>query len=95
MLIDRPEQGQSFVALVVENDAIQAEGVKTAAALRRAGIAVEVVASGSPRKRYDRAVKLAPGAILSLDQTEGATTRRFKSLGGNVGDVEGVLAALA
>jgi histidyl-tRNA synthetase len=95
MLIDRPEQGQSFVALVVENDSVQTDGVKTAAALRRGGIAVEVVASGSPRKRYDRAVKLAPGAILSLDQAEGATTRRFKSLGGNVGDVEGVLAALA
>ena len=95
MLIDRPEQGQSFVALVVENDAVQIEGVRTAAALRRAGIAVEVVASGSPRKRYDRAVKLSPGAILSLDQTEGETRRRFKTLGGNVGDVEGVLAALA
>ena len=95
MLIDRPEQGQSFVALVVENDAVQIEGVRTAAALRRAGIAVEVVASGSPRKRYDRAVKLSPGAILSLDQTDGETRRRFKALGGNVGDVEGVLAALA
>jgi histidyl-tRNA synthetase len=95
MLIDRPEQGQSFVALVVENDAVQIEGVRTAAALRRAGIAVEVVASGSPRKRYDRAVKLSPGAILSLDQAEGETRRRFKTLGGNVGDVEGVLAALA
>ena len=95
MLIDAPAQNRAFVALVVENDAVQDDGVRTAAALRRAGIAVEIVGSGSPRKRYDRAMKLSPGAILSLDQQDGATTRRFKALGGNVGDVEGVLVTLA
>lgn len=95
MLIDAPAPNRAFVALVVENDAAQPEGVRVAAALRRAGIAVEVLASGSPRKRYDRAVKLSPGAILSLDQQDGALARRYKSLGHDVGDVEGVLAALA
>jgi histidyl-tRNA synthetase len=95
MLIDAPAQDRGFVALVVENDAVQEESVRIAAALRRAGIAVEVVGSGSPRKRYDRAMKLSPGAILSLDRQDGAISRRFKALGGNVGDVEGVLATLA
>jgi len=95
MLIDAPEPNRAFVALVVENDGAQEDSVRTAAALRRAGIAVEVVGSGSPRKRYDRAMKLSPGAILSLDQQDGATTRRFKPLGGSVGDVEGVLATLS
>ena len=95
MLTDPPAQNRAFVALVVENDAVQEDGIHTAAALRRAGIAVEIVGSGSPRKRYDRAMKLSPGAILSLDQQDGATTRRFKALGGNVGDVEGVLVTLA
>jgi len=95
MLIDAPAPNRAFVALVVENDAAQEDGIRTAAALRRAGIAVEAVGSGSPRKRYDRAMKLSPGAILSLDQQDGATTRRFKPLGGNVGDVESVLATLS
>ena len=95
MLIDAPAPNRDFVALVVENDAVQQEGVRVASALRRAGIAVEVLASGSPRKRYDRAVKLSPGAILSLDQQDGAPVRRYKSLGSDVGDVEGVLPALA
>jgi histidyl-tRNA synthetase len=95
MLIEAPARDRSFVALVVENDAAQEEGVRIAAALRRAGIAVEVLASGSPRKRYDRAVKLSPGAILSLDQQDGSLTRRYKSLGDDVGDIEGVLAELA
>ena len=95
MLIDAPEQNRAFVALVVEHDAAQQDGVRVAAALRRAGIAVEVLATGSPRKRYDRAVKLSPGAILSLDQQDGALTRRYKSLGNDIGDVESVLAALA
>jgi histidyl-tRNA synthetase len=94
MLIDAPTPDRAFVAIVVENDAAQIDAVKAAAALRRAGIAVEVVGSGSPRKRYDRAMKLSPGAILSLDQADGAAVRRFKPLGGPVGDVEGVLASL-
>lgn len=95
MLIDPPAPDRGFVALVVENDAVQRESVRAAAALRRAGIAVEVVASGSARKRYDRAMKMSPGAILSLDHQDGAATRRFKALGGNIGDVEGVLATIA
>jgi histidyl-tRNA synthetase len=95
MLIDAPEPDRSFVAIVVENDAVQEDAVRIAAALRRAGIAVEVVATGSPRKRYDRAMKLAPGGLLSLDHRDGENTRRFKDLGGPVGDVESVLAALA
>jgi histidyl-tRNA synthetase len=95
MLIDTPAAERSFVAVVVENDAVQIDGVRTAAALRRAGIAVEVIGTGSPRKRYDRAVKLAPAAILSLDQSDGVTTRRLKQIGATVGDVEGVLATLA
>lgn len=95
MLIDAPTQDRDFVALVVENDAVQEEGIRLAAALRRAGIAVEILASGSPRKRYDRAVKLSPGAILSLDRQDGALTRRYKSLGSDIGDVEGVIATLA
>ncbi|HMI20924.1 MAG TPA: histidine--tRNA ligase [Sphingomonas sp.] len=95
MLLETPEPDRSFVAIVVENDAAQTDAVKAAAALRKAGIAVEVVGTGSPRKRYDRAMKLSPGAILSLDQADGAPVRRFKPLGGPVGDVEGVLASLA
>ena len=95
MLIDAPAAERAFVAVVIENDGVQLEGVRTAAALRQAGIAVEVIATGSPRKRYDRAVKLAPAAILSLDQSDGVTTRRFKQVGATVGDVEGVLATLA
>jgi len=95
MLIEAPAAERSVVALVVENDAAQIDGIATAAALRRAGIAVEIVATGSPRKRYDRAMKMGPGAIVSLDQADGRTTRRFKLLGGDVGEVERVLASFA
>jgi histidyl-tRNA synthetase len=95
MLIEAPAPGAPFVAVVVENDAALTEGMAAAATLRRAGIAVELVAAGSARKRYDRAVKMGPGAILAFDQRDGAVTRRFKALGGDVGDVEGVLAAHA
>ncbi len=97
MLLDAPAADTAFVALVVENDAVLDSGIAAAATLRNAGIAVEIVATGSPRKRYDRAVKLSPGAILSLDMgPDGTPVRRFKALGQGVGaDVEAVLAAHA
>jgi len=95
MLLETPAPNRDFMAVVVENDALQDDAVHTAAALRRAGIAVEIVASGSPKKRYDRAMKLSPGAILSLDQRDGENVRRFKNLGGIARDVEGVLASLS
>ena len=94
MLLETPAPNRDFVALVVENDARQEDAMRAAAALRRAGIAIEIIASGSPRKRYDRAMKLSPGAILSFDQRDGENTRRYKDLGGVSRDVEGVLASL-
>jgi len=50
------------------------------AKLRRAGASAEVFASGSPRKRYDRAKKSNPAAIVSLDIRDGAATNGFKLL---------------
>jgi histidyl-tRNA synthetase len=35
--------------------------------LRTAGIVSDIIASGSPKKRYDKAVKLGPQAILRVN----------------------------
>jgi histidyl-tRNA synthetase len=49
--------------------------------LRAAGLSVELVASGSPRKRYDRAVKKGAAEIVVLGFADGAVTRRVKASG--------------
>jgi histidyl-tRNA synthetase len=51
-----------------------------ATAYRRAGFSAEVIATGSPKKRYDRARKLDPAMIVSLDVREGVLSRNIKPL---------------
>jgi len=79
MMIDAPTADDIDVAIVVEDDAAMASAWTSASRLRSAGLSVELVATGSPRKRYDRAVKKAPREILVLGFADGQVTRRVKS----------------
>jgi histidyl-tRNA synthetase len=80
MMIDAPEPPQIDVAIVAENAAREAEAFGWATRLRAAHIAAELYVTGSPRKRYDRAMKARPGAIVSLDVRDGAPTQGLKLL---------------
>ena len=74
MLLDEPAAPEAPVAVVVEDDAALAGGMGTLAALRRAGVAAELFAAGSPRKRYDKAVKSQPAEIVVVGMRDGAVT---------------------
>ena len=78
MLTEAPAAPIADVALVVENDARIPDALARATALRRAGLAVEMVAEGSARKRFDKAVKLATPAVLALDLRDGEPTERLR-----------------
>ncbi|WP_333574268.1 histidine--tRNA ligase [Sphingomonas sp.] len=91
MLIEEPKAAAIQVYVVVEDDRVQADGVRAVAALRRAGMAAELLATGSPRKRFDKAVKSNPDALLSLGVADGATSKRLKV---NVGDAAAIDAVL-
>lgn len=79
MLIDAPAPEQLDTVIVVEDDAALATALTSATRLRSAGLSVELVATGSPRKRYDRAVKKGAQEIIVLGFADGAVTRRIKS----------------
>jgi histidyl-tRNA synthetase len=64
MLIDAPGAEVPDVAVVIEEDSKTSEGWKAVTALRAAGLSVELIATGSPRKRYDRAVKRGAAEIV-------------------------------
>ena len=81
MLIDAPEPERLDVAVVVEDDLAIAEAWKSARILREHGLSVELFASGSPRKRFDRAVKKGPMEILVLGMDGQTQTQRIKSFG--------------
>lgn len=66
MLIDVPAQDALDVAVVVEDDRLLMRGIKAVAVLRSKGLRTELVASGSPKKRFDKASKLGPHEVVSL-----------------------------
>jgi histidyl-tRNA synthetase len=79
MLIDAPQPDILDAAIVVEDDAALGTALAAASHLRTAGLAVELVATGSPRKRFDRAVKKGAREIIVLGFADGSVTRRIKS----------------
>jgi histidyl-tRNA synthetase len=81
MMIDAPQADVLDAAIVVEDDGAMEQAWVSASRMRAAGMSVELVASGSPRKRYDRAVKKGAAEIVVLGFADGAVTRRIKASG--------------
>jgi histidyl-tRNA synthetase len=90
MMIDAPKVELIDAAIVVEDDRAMDTAWSAASRLRNAGLSVEIVASGSPRKRFDRAVKKGAREIMVLGISDGEVTRRVKS--NDVPRVEALLA---
>jgi len=67
MLCDAPRFERIAVVIVVESEPVESYGFKFVSDLRRAGIAVEIIASGSTKKRYDKAKRLEPDTIISIN----------------------------
>lgn len=80
MMIDAPEPARVDVAVVAENVDREADAFALVSRLRAAHIAAEAYLTGSPRKRYDRALKSSPAAIVSFDIRDGSATQSFKLL---------------
>ncbi|MCZ8326275.1 MAG: histidine--tRNA ligase [Sphingomonadaceae bacterium] len=60
------------VALVLEHDDYLDFANACLANLRRAGVSADLVASGSPKKRFDKAAKLGAHRIATISQRDGA-----------------------
>jgi histidyl-tRNA synthetase len=85
-------EDRTQVTVVVEDDRALSEGVTLTARLRRAGLAAELVASGSPRKRFDKAAKSNTRAILALGWGDDGVTRRLRNVDGDLAAIEAVIA---
>lgn len=66
MLVGQREEQPADVVLVVEDDAQIAYSQGLTSVIRKSGVSVEMIATGSPRKRFDKAVKSGAATILSL-----------------------------
>ena len=68
MLIDAVPTQQIEAMIVLENDAGLRHAFALLRQLRQAGISADMIATGSPKKRYDKAVKQSPAAILRVNE---------------------------
>lgn len=79
MLLDESRIDTRIDAVIaLEDDSVLAEAQKAMAALRAEGISVELVANGSPRKRYDKAAKIPAHALISIGTRDGALSRNVR-----------------
>ena len=81
MMIDAPPAETLDVVIVLDDDRAQTAGAKVLAFLRARGLASDIVATGSPRKRFDRAVKRGANEILILSVGDQRVTSRLKTSG--------------
>ena len=85
MLMGEVPANQVQIAVVSENDERTSEAVSLVAHLRRSGFVVELVASGSAKKRYSRAMALNPMAAISLDVRDGVKTQGLRVVNADEG----------
>ncbi len=76
--------------IVVEHDDRLGDAFQLARKLREAGFATEIVATGSPRKRFDKAAKI-PSAHTDFlyDDATMALSMRIRGEGSEIADTRG------
>jgi len=95
MLIEEPTVEALAVAVVAEHDRFNDAAIVVTAALRRQGVVTEVYVSGSPRKRFDKAVKAGPGQTISLSEIDGTFALGQKGLGAEQTEIDRIRSIVA
>ncbi|WP_247714877.1 histidine--tRNA ligase [Qipengyuania mesophila] len=67
MLVGEKDEGELQVAVVAEHSRVEKDASRLTSLLRSKMIVADMFVTGSPRKRYGRAVKANPMIIVSLD----------------------------
>lgn len=72
LLADDVIDSRLDAVIAVEDDSQIALAMKALSALRGSGFSAEIIASGSPRKRFDKAAKIPAHALISVGTRDGA-----------------------
>ena len=81
MLIAYEPQDKFDAVIVVENDQRLSDAIRLARNLRNAHFATEIVATGSPRKRFDKAAKIPSHTLISLAVADDGPLMRVRGDG--------------
>ena len=90
MLIDAPEPERLDVVVVAEDEVLNSAAVAATAGLRKLGISADVIATGSLRKRFDKALKLNPRQVYSLSMSDGLLNHNQRGAGAQKAELDRV-----
>ena len=79
MLVGERSEPKADVAIVAEDNASMLVAIAAQMGLRARGLTCDAFISGSPRKRFDKAVKSGARAILGYQYVDGELHHRIKS----------------
>lgn len=95
MLIPEPAAERMQVAVVVETAGVEGTAIGLLAGLRNAGFSAELFATGSAKKRYDRALKAEPAMTLSFQARDGELLISQRVIRADAVDSDAVAALVA
>jgi len=95
MLIEAPIIPVLDVIIAVEDDDALNEATARLADLRREGLSADMIASGSPRKRFAKATKVPADVILSFVVRDGKVLAGLRGVQDKVARVSGLLPLLS
>ncbi|RVT92369.1 histidine--tRNA ligase [Sphingomonas crocodyli] len=79
MLIEKPESAVLGVIMAVEDDSVLEAAISGLNRLRRADVSAEMIATGSPRKRYDKATKVLAQVLVTVNSNDGQPAFNIRS----------------
>ena len=82
MLIEEPAAERLDVIIAVEDDRSLGNAFQALQLLRDAGLSADMIATGSPRKRFDKAAKIAAQVLVSLNWRDEATVANTRAAEG-------------
>ncbi len=71
MLVGDKGEAPLDIVIALESDALLEFAINRLTQLRRAGLSAEMVASGSPKKRFDKAGKMGALQLVSISERDG------------------------
>ncbi len=89
MLVGDKGEANADVIVVVENDSLISSAITAIGKLRARGMTADLLASGSPRKRFDKASKMGAENLVSFAVHDGAESIRVR--GPNQAEIDRIL----
>ncbi|MGE3396899.1 MAG: ATP phosphoribosyltransferase regulatory subunit, partial [Sphingomonas sp.] len=79
MMLDQPGTSGLDVIIALEDDRALGDAQRSLKLLREDGLSADMIATGSPRKRYDKATKIAAKVLVAIQWRDDKAVANIRS----------------